>query len=73
MLLREPKVEFVHLEQIDTTDTSGAGYTVCEKVTGVNVGQDEVCIEYGSTTATQVEICAWFCDTSTANESNNSL
>ena len=38
MLFQEPKMEFIHLTKTEIMTGTGAGYTICQKVLGSDVG-----------------------------------
>ena len=60
MILQKPIVEFVQLNGASILADTGAGYTICQKITGTNVSCEG--LESGSN-ITYAEVCgSWTCD-----------
>lgn len=68
MIMEEPVVEFVEMQSPIVCVETGAGYTICQKITGTNVSCEG--LEEGSNISYS-EVCGiWTCDEDSNFEGN---
>jgi len=46
MVFDKPRIEFIQIDTSNTLSTTGSGYTICERVSGENIDQNEWCGSY---------------------------
>lgn len=68
MIFQEPKIDFLSISRDDCIATTGTGYTICERESGVNISLGEWCTYYDDKSTAWVNTCGGFCDTSSVTE-----